>query len=106
MKFLLSKKMQLIGSPMPRFYRDCWYDINRACLVCYPLGIHWIAIWIHRMWEKTYYRDMSKWELDLATSYQKGYDEGKKSMEKRVHKNVDELVTFLGRKSKDERESI
>lgn len=52
------------GEMTPTWFRVAWYDYFRRVGIAFPVGIHWLASWIHRFWTWTYkHTKPSAWEL-------------------------------------------
>lgn len=111
---------------IPTGYRIAWMDFYRHQGVCFPLGIHWLAMLIRRVWIWTYRwprpdwlesRDMEMYRKGVAAEreyqerirrhercdyrtkeelYKEGYDAGWNAY--RLYRKVRDQVEGLGKK--------
>jgi len=54
-------KMTKHGEMIPRGYRVVYYDVMRQVAWCYPIGLHYVAILIRRVWIWTYVWPNQDW---------------------------------------------
>jgi len=57
----------------PFGYVPTWYDACKQRDVCYPIGIHWIARYMHNVWWWLLQVPFNKWERELIEAFNSGY---------------------------------
>lgn len=68
----------------PFLYSPAWHDWSSRCDVCFPIGIHWLARWIHAFWLWTLYPHARERAVTRAisrawrTGHDVGLEEGKR----------------------------
>jgi len=82
----LAKRIKLYETA-PWGYRIVYEDILERVGVAYPVGLHWIAIAIYRLWLWSHRWPVpSKWEHMLTDTWSSGYRAGKLNAEAKVKK--------------------
>ncbi len=66
MKKLSIKKEVAWMEKRGKWHRTAWQSFNSCHDVCYPIGIHWIAMFLHRLWDITYFYKPSRLEKKCA----------------------------------------
>lgn len=73
---ILTKRGITSGEKLPKGYRIAYWDMPRVCIVAYPIGIHWIVMAAHRVWEWTFCYSSTKLEKALRQVYTMGKERG------------------------------
>lgn len=92
------KKERKQCEEIPRGYRVAYCDYWRDVDICYPIGIHWIARMIRRIWEWSLNSKPSKHELYMFKFEAEILERGRESrrqelarQEARHRREIDEL---------------
>lgn len=88
--FRFTRYKRLMGERMPRGYRTAWYNYDMQFDACYPIGIHLIARWIHRIWEWTYLYNPSKLESLLIEAANKARRSERAYADAHLHRVVEQ----------------
>lgn len=78
-----------MGERPPRGYRLAYENLWKRERVCYPIGIHLIAMAIHRIWELTFWWSPSRLERLIWDADQKGYERARKQFEEERMREVE-----------------
>ncbi|MGD9645685.1 MAG: hypothetical protein AB7U73_08230 [Pirellulales bacterium] len=69
------------GEMVPTGYRVAFYIAWLRLGACYPIGVHLIARWIHRVWEWSLHYQPSRLEQMLLDAERRGYERARKLSE-------------------------
>jgi len=65
-----------ISEETPSWYSPAWFCHSRQKEVYYPVGLHWIARWLHGWWCWFDYVPLGRWDLALHAAHAAGLRQG------------------------------
>jgi len=74
---------------MPLLYRVAYRNVECGYDVCYPIGVHLLARWWHRLWEWTHWYIPSTREAELIEAFARGRLEANQQLDREARRFED-----------------